>query len=143
MEQQQGGQLPAKRPRHDSHTAGPAHGTCGSSGSGGAGAGAPAQEAAGPSSEPDLAAAEQRVLWTMVAEAGLFALASHAYWGVWSFIQARYSPIEFDYLEYSSMRWREYYKRKPEAVQRVQQCYGLEWGGSSSSGGVGVVPQDR
>jgi hypothetical protein len=31
-------------------------------------------------------------------EANAFALASHQYWGVWALIQARYSPIDFDYL---------------------------------------------
>ncbi|EFJ52542.1 choline, partial [Volvox carteri f. nagariensis] len=50
----------------------------------------------------------EAVLDCLVAEACVFALASHAYWGVWSFIQARYSPIDFDYLDYSRMRWAEY-----------------------------------
>jgi ethanolamine kinase len=37
-------------------------------------------------------------------EANAFALASHQYWGVWALIQARYSPIDFDYLGWAAAR---------------------------------------
>ncbi|GIL81388.1 hypothetical protein Vretimale_1059 [Volvox reticuliferus] len=70
-----------------------------------------------------LAALEEAVLERLVAEACVFALASHAYWGVWSFIQARYSPIDFDYLEYSQMRWAEYYRRKDEFFALVDRLF--------------------
>lgn len=30
-----------------------------------------------------------------------FALASHFFWGLWALVQARYSPIDFDFLQYS------------------------------------------
>lgn len=53
-----------------------------------------------------------------IAEANAFSLASHVYWGIWALIQARYSPIDFDYIEYSFMRWREYHRRKA-AVQEL------------------------
>jgi len=33
-----------------------------------------------------------------------FAIASHFLWGLWSLIQKLYSPIEFDYLDYSRLR---------------------------------------
>lgn len=49
-----------------------------------------------------------------VVEANAFALVAHQYWGVWALIQARYSPIDFDYLSYSSLRWKEYHNRKTE-----------------------------
>ena len=49
-----------------------------------------------------------------MVEANAFALVAHQYWGVWALIQARYSPIDFDYLSYSSLRWKEYHKRKAE-----------------------------
>ena len=47
-------------------------------------------------------------------EANAFALVAHQYWGVWALIQARYSPIEFDYIDYSSLRWKEYDNRKAD-----------------------------
>jgi len=68
----------------------------------------------------------QRELLRMEAEANLFSLASHIYWGVWSLIQARYSPIDFDYLQYSATRWTEYYRRKAEFVEKAKQVFALE-----------------
>ena len=62
----------------------------------------------------------------MEAEANLFSLASHIYWGVWSLIQACYSPIDFDYLQYSVTRWKEYYRRKSEFVEKAKQIFELE-----------------
>lgn len=41
------------------------------------------------------------------AEANLFALASHQYWGAWCFLQAQWSLLDFDYLEYARVRWGE------------------------------------
>eukprot|EP00891_Asterochloris_glomerata_P001276 jgi/Astpho2/1276/Aster-07120 len=49
-----------------------------------------------------------------VVEANAFALVAHQYWGVWALIQARYSPIDFDYMDYSSLRWKEYHNCKAE-----------------------------
>lgn len=48
----------------------------------------------------------------LVREGNIFALVSHQFWGVWCLIQARYSAIDFDYMEYCSVRWSEYHKRK-------------------------------
>ncbi|MEW5314878.1 MAG: hypothetical protein WDW38_006341 [Sanguina aurantia] len=59
-------------------------------------------------------------------EADLFALVSHAYWGIWSFIQARYSPIDFDYLSYSALRWSEYLRRKEEFMGAAKVACKLE-----------------
>ncbi|CAH1763235.1 17755_t:CDS:2 [Entrophospora sp. SA101] len=47
-------------------------------------------------------------------EVNKFALASHFYWGLWALIQAHYSDINFDYMEYSMLRFNEYYKCKEE-----------------------------
>ncbi|KAG2428047.1 hypothetical protein HXX76_012031 [Chlamydomonas incerta] len=69
------------------------------------------------------AAAEAAALEGLAAEACIYALASHAYWGVWSFIQARYSPIDFDYLDYSALRWAEYHRRRAEFVALVDKHY--------------------
>lgn len=38
--------------------------------------------------------------------------------------QARYSPIDFDYLGYSAMRWREYYRRKEEFMAEAARLFG-------------------
>ncbi|KXZ49428.1 hypothetical protein GPECTOR_21g654 [Gonium pectorale] len=70
-----------------------------------------------------LAAAEEAVLDGLVAEACVFALLSHAYWGVWSYVQARYSPIDFDYLAYAKMRWAEYHRRKAEFFALVDAAF--------------------
>ena len=42
--------------------------------------------------------------------ANAFALASHLLWSLWGLIQAANSNIEFDYLEYSAQRVREYFR---------------------------------
>ena len=67
---------------------------------------------------------EEPLLRQMEAEANLFSLASHIYWGVWSFVQARYSPIDFDYLTYSATRWSEYHKRKAEYMEAARRVFG-------------------
>eukprot|EP00667_Euglena_gracilis_P013493 EG_transcript_13928 len=38
-----------------------------------------------------------------------FCLASHLFWGFWSIIQARHSPIDFDFLNYSRTRFVGYF----------------------------------
>ena len=50
----------------------------------------------------------------VVKEANVFALAAHLYWAAWSILQAKWSSIDFDYMEYASVRLHEYYKRKDE-----------------------------
>ncbi|XP_069133740.1 ethanolamine kinase 1-like [Argopecten irradians] len=42
------------------------------------------------------------------------ALTAHFFWGVWAIIQAKYSTIDFDYLEYGVIRFTEYFRRKEE-----------------------------
>ena len=68
-------------------------------------------------------AVSEEVLTQLEAEANVFALASHAYWGVWALIQARYSPIEFDYFEYSGMRWAEYRRRREEFLGAARRMF--------------------
>ncbi|KAI7845556.1 hypothetical protein COHA_000847 [Chlorella ohadii] len=60
-----------------------------------------------------------------VAEANVYALAAHQYWGTWSFLQAKWSKIDFDYLAYAQLRWSEYHRRKAEfiaAADAVRCC---------------------
>ncbi|KAA0149869.1 hypothetical protein FNF29_05694 [Cafeteria roenbergensis] len=41
------------------------------------------------------------------AQTDRFALASHCFWGLWAVVQARWSPIEFDFELYARMRWNK------------------------------------
>jgi ethanolamine kinase len=54
-----------------------------------------------------------------VREANVYALSSHMFWGAWAFLQAAWSDIDFDYLEYAGLRWGEYYKRRDEFLGAV------------------------
>jgi len=67
----------------------------------------------------------QPVIQRAVAEANVFALAAHQYWGTWSIMQARWSKIEFNYLDYAKLRWNEYYKRKDEFLQAASNIQTL------------------
>ncbi|CAG7902322.1 unnamed protein product [Brassica rapa] len=54
-----------------------------------------------------------REVESVFIETDAYKLASHLYWAVWAIIQARMSPIEFDYLGYFFLRYNEYKKQKP------------------------------
>lgn len=55
-------------------------------------------------------------LQRFVAEAHLFALISHVYWGVWAVLQAKWSAVDFDYLSYSQLRWSRFDDTREGAV---------------------------
>lgn len=59
---------------------------------------------------------DEQQLARCVAEANVYALAAHQYWGTWSFLQAKWSTIDFDYLSYAELRWSEYHRRKAEFI---------------------------
>ncbi|XP_041059079.1 ethanolamine kinase 1 isoform X2 [Carcharodon carcharias] len=61
----------------------------------------------------DVTDKEVEVLYFQV---NLFALASHFFWGLWALIQSRYSIIDFDFLGYAVVRFRQYFKMKPEVM---------------------------
>jgi hypothetical protein len=67
----------------------------------------------------------------------VFALASHIYWGVWAIVQARYSPIDFDYMGYHELRFGEYRRRKAEFVARAAAAFG--GGGQAGAGAAGAA----
>ncbi|OAY47065.1 probable ethanolamine kinase [Manihot esculenta] len=48
-------------------------------------------------------------------ETNTFTLASHLFWALWALIQAKMSPIDFDYLCYFFMRYNEYKKQKEKS----------------------------
>ncbi|KAL0403828.1 UNVERIFIED_CONTAM: putative ethanolamine kinase [Sesamum radiatum] len=54
------------------------------------------------------------------AETNTYMLASHLYWALWALIQAKMSPIDFDYLGYFFLRYNEYKKRKEESFLLAQ-----------------------
>lgn len=45
-------------------------------------------------------------------EANTYMLAAHIFWALWALIQAKMSPINFDYLGYFFLRYNEYKKQK-------------------------------
>lgn len=59
---------------------------------------------------PELASESE--LEVIYVETNCYALASHLYWAFWAIVQAKYSPINFDYLEYYFLRYNEYRKQK-------------------------------
>ncbi|CAN8246735.1 unnamed protein product [Cochlearia groenlandica] len=46
-----------------------------------------------------------------------YTLASHLFWGLWGIISAYVNKIEFDYLEYSRQRFKQYWLRKPQLLR--------------------------
>ncbi|KAL3685860.1 hypothetical protein R1sor_003882 [Riccia sorocarpa] len=52
-------------------------------------------------------------------ETNVYALGSHLYWGIWAIVQARYSSIDFDYLDYFFLRYGEYKRRKNEFLSLI------------------------
>ena len=61
----------------------------------------------------------EREVQKAVVECNAFSLASHQFWGTWAVLQARYSPVDFDYMGYIDLRWSEYYRRKQEFLADV------------------------
>ncbi|KAF7065552.1 hypothetical protein CFC21_071646 [Triticum aestivum] len=61
----------------------------------------------------------------LYTETNTFRLASHLYWALWALIQARVSPIDFDYLGYFFLRYGEYKKQR-------EFCFSLAQGFLSS-----------
>jgi ethanolamine kinase len=59
-------------------------------------------------------------LESLFIETNVYALASHLYWAAWAIVQARFSSIDFDYLEYFFLRYNEYKKRKTECLKLIQ-----------------------
>ncbi|XP_051132238.1 probable ethanolamine kinase [Andrographis paniculata] len=55
-------------------------------------------------------------LEALYVETNAYTLASHLCWGLWGLVQAKVSPIDFDYLEYFFLRYNEYKKQKDRCV---------------------------
>ncbi|XP_060175643.1 probable ethanolamine kinase isoform X2 [Lycium barbarum] len=54
----------------------------------------------------------------LYVETSSYMLASHLYWALWALIQAKMSPIDFDYISYFFRRYNEYKKQK-------EKCFAL------------------
>ncbi|GAB4832875.1 hypothetical protein Ancab_006892 [Ancistrocladus abbreviatus] len=54
-------------------------------------------------------------LEALYVETNTYMLASHLYWALWALIQAKVSPIDFDYLGYFFLRYEEYTRQKESA----------------------------
>lgn len=67
---------------------------------------------------PELASESE--LEVIYVETNCYALASHIFWAFWAIVQAKYSPINFDYLEYYFLRYNEYRKQKDRFISLGQ-----------------------
>ncbi|KAL6523500.1 hypothetical protein OROGR_017103 [Orobanche gracilis] len=68
--------------------------------------------------KPDEVSGED--LKAIYAETNAYMLASHMYWALWALIQAKMSPIDFDYLGYFFLRYNEYKKQKENCFLLAQ-----------------------
>ncbi|CAK9182144.1 unnamed protein product [Ilex paraguariensis] len=59
-------------------------------------------------------------LEALYAETNAYMLASHLYWALWALIQAKMSPIDFDYLRYFFLRYDEFKKQKEKCLLLAQ-----------------------
>mmetsp|Transcript_6792 Transcript_6792/g.11138 ORF Transcript_6792/g.11138 Transcript_6792/m.11138 type:complete len:295 (+) Transcript_6792:2-886(+) len=51
-------------------------------------------------------------LSSLYKEVSNYGLVAHIYWGIWAAVQACVSKIDYDYLKYSELRLKEYYRQK-------------------------------
>ncbi|XP_021310093.1 probable ethanolamine kinase isoform X2 [Sorghum bicolor] len=63
---------------------------------------------------------EAQDMEVLYVETNTFRLASHIYWALWALIQAKVSPIDFDYLGYFFLRYGEYKKQREPCFSLAQ-----------------------
>ncbi|XP_055843001.1 ethanolamine kinase [Episyrphus balteatus] len=51
---------------------------------------------------------------TLYVQVNQFALAAHFFWTIWALIQAEYSTIDFDFVDYAFTRYNEYLSKKDQ-----------------------------
>ncbi len=51
----------------------------------------------------------------------LLCLASHLFWGSWSVVQAVHTTINFDYVQYASLRFQGYFYHKEVFSQLIDK----------------------
>eukprot|EP00252_Welwitschia_mirabilis_P015034 TRINITY_DN33159_c0_g1_i1.p1 TRINITY_DN33159_c0_g1~~TRINITY_DN33159_c0_g1_i1.p1 ORF type:complete len:383 (-),score=73.11 TRINITY_DN33159_c0_g1_i1:144-1292(-) len=69
---------------------------------------------------PELVSEDE--LQKLYVETNCYALASHLFWGLWAIVQAKYSPIDFDYLGYFFQRYDVYERKKKSCLTLVKAC---------------------
>ncbi|KAL1819659.1 hypothetical protein DCAR_0415962 [Daucus carota subsp. sativus] len=69
----------------------------------------------------------EKDLEELYVETNCYMLASHMYWALWALIQARMSPIDFDYLGYFFLRYDEF-KRQKEKCLSLAESYLTKYG---------------
>ncbi|OXB67191.1 hypothetical protein ASZ78_015832 [Callipepla squamata] len=62
--------------------------------------------------DPGVSVSEKE-LEALYVQVNKFSLASHFLWACWGLIQDKYSTIDFNFLRYAKLRFRQYYKMKP------------------------------
>uniref|UniRef100_A0A8B9PP37 ethanolamine kinase n=1 Tax=Apteryx owenii TaxID=8824 RepID=A0A8B9PP37_APTOW len=59
------------------------------------------------------AVVSEKELETLYVQVNKFSLASHFLWACWGLIQDKYSTIDFNFLRYAKLRFKQYFKMKP------------------------------
>lgn len=60
-------------------------------------------------------------LEALYIETNTYMLASHLFWALWGLIQAKMSPINFDYMEYFFLRYNEFKRQKQSAISLAKR----------------------
>ncbi|XP_074911347.1 ethanolamine kinase 2 isoform X1 [Buteo buteo] len=58
-------------------------------------------------------AVSEEELEALYMQVNKFSLASHFLWACWGLIQDKYSTIDFNFLRYAKLRFKQYFKMKP------------------------------
>lgn len=66
---------------------------------------------------------QEKAVHNLYCEVNRMVLGCHLFWIVWSLFQAANSTIEFDFMEYASLRFAEYTKRKHLLVRLCPNGY--------------------
>lgn len=71
----------------------------------------------------------------LYARVNQYALASSLWWGIWALVQARHSPIDFDFMAYAVTRLTAYDKHRRQFFTPDEQGRGDGSGSTTSSSG--------
>lgn len=56
---------------------------------------------------------------SLIQEASWFSVLSHLYWGTWGILQARYSPVDFDFTSYAETRIQYYNNHRVQLLSEL------------------------
>ncbi|XP_010006615.1 PREDICTED: ethanolamine kinase 2 [Chaetura pelagica] len=63
--------------------------------------------------DPGSLGVSEEELESLYVQVNKFTLASHFFWACWGLIQDKYSTIDFNFLRYAKLRFKQYFKMKP------------------------------